>query len=345
MEIAKYILFGCISLSLLSCGQSSQIKNPIESKSFAEAYGDGQYWREKFSLPIEPTAFETSLPKAGAAGPVLNQLVKLLLKVGVVGGRKKFSLNQPIPELPSEYIHAVKLSRVFFVLEGEKIDFLKKLAVMVTPKSIHNEDAIMVASPTDTVKMSKAEEKRYLDLFNPKSLSGQVASKRTDEEVLMIKYDQENNLDSANSKNLEYVFLINTTNPAGMLEHIEDRLGFKDKGFIVHKEQMQGALLVEVIPDPQVKAVFKYEMQRASADVEFGFGNMIECDHTVCLDMRVPDLNVLELILRKNSIQLEAFVDVGRAPRTFSLKGYVQFEATLKDPILVDGIGANSTGI
>lgn len=339
MKYTKYILFGCLSLGLISCGQSSKIKNPIEAQSFAQAYGDGEHWVEKFSLNIAPVPFEGALPKLGPAGPVVNQLVKLLLDVGFVEGTRKYSLNQPVPELPSEYIEAIKLSRVFIVLEDEKIDFINKLAVMVTPRRIRNEQGIMYTSPTSEVVLTKEDKRRYMELFNPKSLAGQVANKRQDEEVVMFKYDRGNPRESTNTKNLEYVELITTSNPQGLLDHILYNLEFKRQGKIVHYEQMADAILIETIPDPAVKTNLDEELTQITRDPSFGIKKRMTCNPSVCLDVRLPGQDILHLILKENAIQLDAFIDVDRAPKTFKLKGYVQFTAVIRDPILVDGVG------
>jgi len=103
---------------------------------------------------------------------------------------------------------------------------------------------------------------------------------------------------------------------------------------------------VELIPDNSVRANFEREMQIISTAHEFGYKGHETCESTriSCLDLKIPDIELLELVFRENSIQIDAFVDVNRAPKTFGLKGFIEIEAGMKNPIVVDGV-KKSTGI
>lgn len=347
MSFKKYFLLSSLSLSLLSCGQSSKIKNPIPAEPFKSPvqvsklqYDSSEVIPVKFSFPIEPTPFESALPSLGPINPVVNELVKLLLKVGTVSGTLKFRLNQPIPELPSEYAHSVKLSRVFFVLQNENINFINKLAVMVTPKKIRNDAGIMTASPTEEISMTKKEKKAHFDLFDENSITGKIASERRDKDVLVLKYDREQGSKYLRPLNKKFIYVIQSSNPAAILDHIVFTMRYQEKGYLKTSQLMMDSVMVELTPDNAVRANFEREMQTLSTFHEFGYKGHETCESTKisCLDLEVPDIELMELVFRENSLQIEAFVDVNRAPKTFGIKGFIEIEAGVKDPIAVDGV-------
>lgn len=353
MSFKKYFLLSSLSLSLLSCGQSSKIKDPIAAEPFRSKvqvdtlkFDPENVIPLKFSFPIEPTPFESTLPQLGPVTPVVNELVKLLLKVGTVSGTLKFRLNQPIPELPSEYAHSVKLSRVFFVLQNENINFINKLAVMVTPKKIRNDSGIMTSSPTEEIKMSKQEKKAHFEMFDDNSITGKMANERRDKDVLVLKYDRTQVEKFLKPINKKFIYLIHSSNPAAIMDHIVFTMEYQKKGLLKTTQLMMDSVMVELIPDHAVRANFEKEMQVLSTYHEFGYKGHETCDSVKinCLDLKIPDIELMELVFRENSLQIEAFVDVNRAPKTFGLKGFIEIEAGVKDPIAVDGV-KRTTGI
>lgn len=347
MSFQKYFLLSSLSLSLIGCGQSSKIKGAIPAEPFSGpahvstlTYDSEKVIPLKFSFPIEPTPFETTLPKLGPVTPVVNELVKLLLKVGTVSGTLKFRLNQPIPELPSEYAQTVKLARVFFVLQNENINFINKLAVMVTPKRIRNDDGIMTASPTEEVEMTKQEKRAHFEMFDENSITGKMASERRDKEVLVLKYDRLQMNKYLKPLNKKFIYLIHSSNPAAIMDHIVFTMGYHKKKLLKTTQLMMDSVLVELVPDNAVRANFERELQILSTGYEFGYKGHETCDslRISCLDLKIPDIELMELVFRENSLQIEAFVDVNRAPKTFGLKGFIEIEGGVKDPIAVDGV-------
>lgn len=353
MSLTKYFLLSSLSLSLLACGESSKIKDPIAAEPFRSTvqvntlkYDPNNVIPLKFSFPLEPTPFESTLPQLGPVTPVVNELVKLLLKVGTVSGTLKFRLNQPIPELPSEYAHSVKLSRVFFVLQNENINFINKLAVMVSPKRIRNDDGIMTASPTEEIEMTKKEKRAHFEIFDDNSITGKAANVRRDKDVLVLKYDRSQVDKHLKPLNEKFIYLIHSSNPAAIMDHIVFTLGYQKKGLLKTSQLMMDAVMVELVPDNSVRANFEREMQILSTFHEFGYKGHETCEslRISCLDLNIPDIELMELVFRENSLQIEAFVDVNRAPKTFGLKGFIEIEAGVKDPIAVDGV-KRATGI
>jgi hypothetical protein len=49
-----------------------------------------------------------------------------------------------------------------------------------------------------------------------------------------------------------------------------------------------------------------------------------------CLDMEVPDVDILPMIARGNALKIDAYINANKAPESFQLKGFVEFEIKLK---------------
>lgn len=335
--MGKNLLFWCLVVGLFGCGQKSTIKKAIEAHTFAQSDGcDGVHICRNLSLSIVPDPFDSPIPKVGVATPLVGGLAKLLMGIGLIEGTRKFSLNQPVPLLPDEFISSLKLSRVFFVIEEENFDFIRKVAVMVTPKPIQNQYGILTTSPTKESVLSSKEEEKYFSLFDDKSIFGQMDNLSNEKNVVVLKYDQENDLETninkyTHTKDLSYVYILKTGQPALLMKHIRDTLNYKNQ--LRHKEILgEDSLLIELKPDPAAKAAFDQDLKKFALDPELDYKDFVKCTPRTCLDIKVSERNILPLVIKENSLQIDAVVDVGSAPKAFRLKGYIQFAIKVLPP-------------
>lgn len=357
----KFINLSLILL-LISCGQKSQIKNapmaigiaqgePLGSRKVSPSGGvkktsDENYLVRQYSLPIVPSPFEAVLPNLGVATPIVGGLAKLFMSAGLVSGKKVFTLNQPIPTIPSEFIHHVSLKRIFFVIEEEDLSFIKRLAIVVRPKRIQNELNLLNSSPVDQRDLSKAERRHFETIFDKTNILTQ--QEELNPLKMTLKYDSYQREEFADTKNLKNTFVVETGNPGELINHILHKLDYYERGYLRHFEIMENSLLIELsqeadLPVASIRAQFESDIRALSTQAEFAFHKMTACKPETCLDLKVPqkvgkdgklhDINLMNLLTKENSIEMEAFVDVGEAPSAFKVKGYIQAEIKIWSPI------------
>lgn len=349
-------------LLMISCGQKSQIKNAPESVGVVqrEVIGsmkvspsggvrktvDENYLVRQYSLPIVPSPFEAVLPNLGAVTPIVGGLAKLFMSAGLVSGKKVFTLNQPIPEIPSEFIRHVSLKRIFFVIEEEDLSFIKRLAIVVKPKRIQNELKLLTSSPVDQRDLNKAERRNFDMIFDKTNVLTQ--QEELNPLKMTLKYDKSQREEYTDTKNLKNTFVIETGNPGELINHILYNLDYYNRGYLRHFEILENSLLIELsqeadLPVASIRAQFESDMRVLSTQPDFAFHKMTACKPETCLDMKIPqrmgkngkleDINLMSLLTKENSIEMEAYVDVGEAPSAFKVKGYIQAEIKIYSPI------------
>jgi hypothetical protein len=61
---------------------------------------------------------------------------------------------------------------------------------------------------------------------------------------------------------------------------------------------------------------------------------MVPCASSTCMDIKVNNQNLLPLIKQGNRLNIETMIDASRVPpRSFQLKGYIEFEVKLDLPL------------
>jgi hypothetical protein len=342
----------------VSCGQSSKIKNapaPIGiagaeaygskkiSASGVEEKGDPNYLIRRYSIPIVPSPMEATLPDLGPAAPLANGLAKLFLKTGVISGKKMFSLNQPIPISPVDVLHSMKLSRVFFIIEEEDFSFINRLAIRINPKKINNPGNLWTTSNVDVNGMNGEMKSTFETWFDEDNYFTQKDNLNDIEDVMVLKYDKNQKSVYTHSDNLKYTYVIYAGNAAGVLDNILFKLKYRERGYVKHYEPLEDAVFIELNPDASIpiaslKAIFENDIRELSANPDLGFRKMNICKPETCLDLKVPDMddersNLLPLLSRGNSIQMDAFVDVIKAPGAFKVRGFIEAEMKVLSPI------------
>ena len=89
-------------------------------------------------------------------------------------------------------------------------------------------------------------------------------------------------------------------------------------------------MLVELVKDPVMEEMFKMRLAADSSKVdELKIGQISPCNNEICLDLKVPDVNLVPLFNKGNAIKIDAFIDP-KKPQVVQLKGFIEFEVKIK---------------
>lgn len=335
-------------LLLVACGPKSTIKNAVEARTMAEAYGDGTYVIRPLVLPLSDEELSAYDSPVANLGFLFGGFAKLFMDLGASMGMGKthISLIQPIPEIPADYFKELKIKRIFFYIEPQKgeretrwwqrwlrgrdnvdFKFLDKVAVKLSTHEIRRRDSW---APRVEIKgINKKDYAGVLDLFKSREIYSDVVDSQEIREVLLLKYDGREQEKFLRNDEFGSVYILNTANPA------------KTKRFFLQHPKLQGyfkrihilnkSVLVELEKDPVVEEGFKVILSESTAELDnLGVSVIEPCSKKSCMDLKVQNVNVLPLIMKGNAIKLDAFINAGEVPESFRLKGFIEFELKLK---------------
>ncbi len=90
-------------------------------------------------------------------------------------------------------------------------------------------------------------------------------------------------------------------------------------------------LVVELKEDPNVEEGFRLVFADDAKSMErFKIRNIEPCTDETCLDLQVPDMDLMPLLLEDNAIRFDAYINSRKAPESFQLKGFAEFEVKMK---------------
>jgi hypothetical protein len=90
-------------------------------------------------------------------------------------------------------------------------------------------------------------------------------------------------------------------------------------------------LVVELKKDPVIEEAFRVSMSEEAEMIEkFNIDLIEECTEQTCLDLELPDVNLLPLITQGNALKVDAYINSKKAPESFQLEGFMEFEVKLK---------------
>lgn len=338
--MAKHILFSLLILTFVGCGKKSEIKNAVKAEKLPETY--------KLVIPLsdqEITRFDTPTPSIGfLADGLASILMTLGTKIGM--GKAELNLTQAVPELPVEYLESLKIKRVFFYIEptdgarfpslSDKVfhgkanvdfNFVDKLGVVLESEKIEKPD---ITKPFTEIKTLIKESKIYQNLFevqNTKSFS-----LPPHDEVVLIKYEKEGKNQFIRNNKFGKIFIINSKRPAKTRFYLQDHP--KLQGYFKRIHTLHTSVLVELEKDPDIEDNFMQIIHESKNDLnKLGAVEPEECTSEICLDLKVSDNNLLPIILKENAIKLNTFIEAGKVPPSFQLKGFVEFEIKINSPI------------
>lgn len=350
MNLGKYLLFMCLIFSLVGCGQKSVVKPSVTAKTFAEAYGDGHLLRQPLILPITTDPFaspiDINLPIAGGIAKMLGNIVAAL-----GGGTTEKYFHQPSPEVPDR-IRDVRLKRVFFYIEPKKngsrrvnwfrrifmgkgdvdFNFINKLALRIKPEMpVVKKNCPLPVGPYEPIFPCKDPDlttehlAQWMGYFTEKTAETEPDLSEK-EDFVILKYDGQNKSKSILNNSRGPMFMFRTPRPGETTHFFDNRGHYKE--LIQNLVVLDNVILVELKNDPVAKESFEMQLSQDAIfiDETLGVEQIEECNPSICLDLKLEKANLVPFLKKMNSNRIDAFINAGKVPETFQLKGFVEFD-------------------
>lgn len=346
--MGRFLIIVGLLLTFVGCGQKSTIKSHVKSETMAETYGDGEHVIRSLFLPLSDSRMTYNSPVEKVdfiAGGLARMVLDLGAGMGI--GRIKLNMVQPIPEIPTDVIKGVKVKRMFIYLEpkeGQKrwktilnkvlfgqgdvtFGFLKQLAVKMS--SVHlDKFESWIPKFSDPEKLGRKE---FTPLQAQFEEEGEVYDPDLGNEksMIILKYDQAHRDRYLRTNKHGKMYIIQARQPAQtkkyLLKHPQFRNYFKN----IH--MLNDTLVVELKEDPIVEEGFRLVFADDAKSMDrFKIKNIEPCTEETCLDLQVPDVDLMPILIHENGIRFDAYINSKRAPESFQLKGFAEFEVKMK---------------
>lgn len=346
--MVKQLLFLSVCLIILSgCGKKSTVKPDVEANGLKEPIAI------KIVVPLTDETIATFDSPVENTFPLLRGLVKSVFDLGASlgAGKMKLSLLQPLPEIPSKYVKDIRVKRVFFYVEPKSVekvsksivgqffndvwkfikrdrelsfDFIDRLAVTLKPEEATDRSTWVPA--VSTPDLTKKDKDYFVKLFKMNNYTvEQMNLSAEDETKVMIRYDKTKKENFLKTKSIGRIYIIYTDEPVKTRMLIEDDPELSDTYTRIHT--LNKSLLVELPTDPILQEKFEKEFWEKQEDLNIK--NMEACSEKICLDFKVSDINLVPLLERSNGIKIDSFIDAGKTPESFQLKGFMEFEVKI----------------
>ncbi len=333
-----------LAVFLGACGKKSTVKSSVEANGLKEPIP------LTIVVPLTEETIATFDSPVENTFPLLRGLVKSVFDLGASLGAGKFKLGmlQPLPEIPSKYVRDIRVKRVFFYMEPKKVEkaprtilgnilqdiwkfikreremnfeFLDKLAV--TLKSEEAPDRNTWAPTISTPDFTKKDKTYFSKIFNmnDRTIETMNLSAKDDAKV-MIKYDKKNKEASLRTKTRGPIYIIYAEDPAHTRRMIEDDTRLSNYYTRIHT--LSKALLIELPKKASLREGFEAIFWKKQD--ELNITNMEACTEKICLDFNVADINLVPLLEKNNGVKIDSYIDAGKTPESFQLKGFMEFE-------------------
>jgi hypothetical protein len=356
--MSKQIVF-LVALLLLSvaCGKKSTIKSHVNAEKLACSYGDCQHIIHNVTFPLDNSmlAFENPLP---GLGPIAGGIVKFVGDIFAKNtnmGRMEMQYVQPLPEIP-EVVKSVRLKRFFFYMKPVSkkktslrrqftdlisryvlgkghttFKFLDKLAVRLSAVDVADEKNYV---PTFMDKLDSKEAAESLDSIFKNWRPNQIVDTEVADDVILLKYLKKTKRQDTSNKNYGQIHYLETTaNPKALRDYFASQPDLKP--FLKRVLLFENSVLIELKKDPVSNVTFQSFMERHADEIDEKYQvNFIDtCNENSCLEINVPDVNLVPIALKGNSLKLESILEADNVPESFKLKGFVEFELKVESPI------------
>lgn len=341
----KQILFLMTLLVLAGCGQKSEISNAIEAQTFDSAYGDGTAANIPIFLPI--TELDTVTSPLENAGVIAGGLAKLIMNLGAsMGmGKQRMILNQRLPEVPSGYLKDARIKRVFFYIEPKEgetrnrsrfsrllkgddnvnFSFLDKLAIKIKNAEPESEGWVPVYRQ---VALDKSATQSFLSVFAKDNFNKDL-EKKANGETLILKYDGGDKKSFLRNEMNGQIYIVKADKPARALHWFMDHPQLQ--GFFKTSLMLDKVVVLELHKETKFEEIFDQVVNESFVEQEeFGIKKIDACTPKICLDLRIPSVNLLPFINNGGGVQLDAFLEAGKVPETFKLKGFIEFQLKVR---------------
>ncbi len=357
MILGRFFSLFLVTILLAGCGNKSTIKNGVASEKLSCTYGDCHYIIKNLTFPLDDSslAYQTPLP---GLGPIAGGIVKFIGDVFAKNtdlGKMEMSWTQPIPEIP-DVLKSLRLKRFFFYMKPiskkkqsfrstvrdwfnryflgrghTTFAFIDKLAVRL---SAENVDRPQTYIPTLITKFDNKDSlNSLLKIFSDKERI-EVIDPEVATELILLKYHKKVRSEDTADKQFGKILYLETTSETA----------FEVKKFLLAQKELQGhfvrilllgnSLLMELVKDPVSDEIFQnFMIEKADRLDQLGVNFIDTCTRDSCLEVNVPNVNIIPIARKGNSLRLDAFLKAADVPESFKLKGFVEFEAKIESNI------------
>lgn len=356
--MSKQIVF-LLALLLLSvaCGKKSTIKNSVKAEKLSCAYGDCEHIIHNVTFPLDNSALAFNSPIPGL-GPIAGGILKFVGDIFASNtsmGRVEMSYVQPIPPIPAD-VKSVRLKRFFFYMKpvnkknssfrGQVVDlfsryilgrghttfkFLDRLAVRLSTTNVEDSEHFvpsLVEKLDDDVKTSLEDVFRN---YRP----GKVVDTELAKDVILLKYMKKTKEIDTSDKMYGQIHYLETTGDDA--KPLRDYFLAQEELKPYYKRVLlfEKSILIELTKDPVSNAIFQGFMESHADEISDTYKvNFIDtCTENSCLEINVPDINLVPIALKGNALKLESIIKAANVPDSFKLKGFVEFELKVKSEI------------
>lgn len=327
----KSVLLLGLLLLVSSCGRKSVIKSSVE----ARALGDGQHITFPVVVPLSDKAIASFTSPVAGINPLFRGFVSSIMNLGASmgAGKTRLTLTQPIPEIPEGYLASIKIKRIFFFIETngkkENFEFLRKLAVKVSSTNIEKDNPSWEPA-VETDSMDGKELSFFSSLFPSKRDRHAQEWEDSTSGLMLIKYNEDQKAESLKGDEVGTINIIQTEKPNATRKYLEDNYG----QYFSRIHTLSKSIIVEFKKDPVLEEMFKSRLAADAVKVEeLGIGDINPCRDNVCMDLQVPNINLIPMLKKGNALKIDAYIDPKHAPKSFQLKGFLEFEVKIKAKI------------
>lgn len=358
MSLAKLILFTVVlSLILTGCGKKSMIKNDVKAEKLSCVYGDCQHIIKNLTFPLNDPALAYNTPIPGL-GPIVGGLVRFVGDIFAKNtdkGKMQVSYTQPIPEIPT-VLQSVRLKRFFFYMKPvEKkrqnlrstvrdwfnryvlgkghttFAFIDKLAVRLSTTNVEKPDTYVpaVLNKLDSQESLDSLMRVFTENYRRRVVDPEVAT-----DLILLKYHKKFKSQDTADRLYGKIHYLETTQESA----------FDVKKFLLKQKEFHGhfvrilllgnALLIELVNDPVSEEVFQNIMMEKTDELDKLGVNFIDtCTQESCLEVNVPDVNIVPIATKGNALKLDAIIHADDVPESFKLKGFIEIETKIESDI------------
>lgn len=333
----KHFLFSTFAICLVSCGNKSVIHESVKAEKLRPNH--------TIVVPLNDSTLEneTLLPELPPlVGGIVRFMGDIFTKTTAMG-KMEMSYTRPIPEIPTQYLKSVRLKRVFFYMKPPEkkrrivewyerfllgkgsttFGFLDKLAIKMTATKLPNPETY---EPTLVKKVQdKKDVSSLMDVFYtspPRIIDTEKAK-----EIVLLKYSKKTRQVDTNSHRFGPIHILETSkkNSKEIRRLLLEELSMA--GLFKRILSFDNLILVELVKDPVANETFlKLLADNAEVIEQLGVDFIDTCTKESCLELSVPDVNLIPIAIKGNSLKFDAILHAGAVPETFKLKGFVEFE-------------------
>lgn len=336
----KTLILLSLVLVAMGCGKTSKIKTHVEGR----ALGDGENITFNIVVPLSEKSISSFQSPVKNVMPVFKGITESLMNIGAAigAGKQRLTLTQPIPEIPEDYVSSLKIKRIFFYIESldkedgwfkkfkrEEFDFLRRLVVKISSTKMPR-DAEVWEPKIETGSLKGSDLNFFEGLFKKKRDMQAENFEKESTGLLMIQYNQEQPKESLQSELFGTVHIIETETPNSTRKYLEKNYG----KYFKRIHTLSKSILVELKKDPVLEETFKMKFAADAEKMEdLGIGEINPCNNKVCLDLKLKDLNLIPIINKGNAIKIDTYIDPKYTPKSFQLKGFIEFEVKIKSTL------------